>query len=31
MALLKLAVGGSIPAMLAAGLLYWGLSRKKTR
>jgi putative hydroxymethylpyrimidine transporter CytX len=31
MALLKLAVGGSIPSMLAAGLLYWGLSRKKTR
>jgi putative hydroxymethylpyrimidine transporter CytX len=31
MALLKLAVGGSIPAMLAAGLLYWGLSRKAGR
>jgi NCS1 family nucleobase:cation symporter-1 len=31
MALLKLAAGGSIPAMLAAGLLYWALSRKKTR
>jgi nucleobase:cation symporter-1, NCS1 family len=31
MALLKLAVGGSIPSMLAAGLLYWGLSRKVSR
>jgi putative hydroxymethylpyrimidine transporter CytX len=30
-ALLKLAVGGSIPAMLAAGLLYWGLSRQAAR
>jgi purine-cytosine permease-like protein len=30
-ALLKLAVGGSIPAMLAAGLLYWGLSRRAVR
>ena len=29
-ALLKLAVGGSIPAMLAAGLLYWVFSRKAT-
>jgi putative hydroxymethylpyrimidine transporter CytX len=28
MALLKIAVGGSIPSMLAAGLLYWALSRK---
>ena len=31
MALLKLAVGGSIPSMLAAGLLYWVLSRKAAR
>jgi NCS1 family nucleobase:cation symporter-1 len=30
-ALLKLAVGGSIPSMLAAGLLYWVLSRKAVR
>lgn len=28
-ALLKMPVGGSIPSMLAAGLLYWGLSRKR--
>jgi putative hydroxymethylpyrimidine transporter CytX len=27
--LLKVPVGGSIPSMLAAGLLYWGLSRKR--
>jgi putative hydroxymethylpyrimidine transporter CytX len=31
MALLKLAVGGSLPAMLTAGLLYWVLSRKAAR
>ena len=31
MALLKLAVGGSIPSMLAAGMLYWALSRKAAR
>jgi putative hydroxymethylpyrimidine transporter CytX len=31
MALLKLAAGGSIPSMLAAGLLYWALSNKATR
>jgi putative hydroxymethylpyrimidine transporter CytX len=31
MALMKLAAGGSLPAMLAAGLLYWVLSRKGTR
>jgi putative hydroxymethylpyrimidine transporter CytX len=30
-ALLKLAVGGSIPSMLAAGLLYWILSRAAAR
>jgi cytosine/uracil/thiamine/allantoin permease len=30
-ALLKLAVGGSIPSMLAAGLLYWILSRAAVR
>jgi putative hydroxymethylpyrimidine transporter CytX len=29
-ALMKLATGGSLPAMLAAGLLYWILSRKAT-
>jgi putative hydroxymethylpyrimidine transporter CytX len=28
MALLKFAVGGSIPSMLAAGMIYWALSRK---
>jgi putative hydroxymethylpyrimidine transporter CytX len=28
-ALLKVPVGGSIPSMLAAGALYWGLSRKR--
>jgi putative hydroxymethylpyrimidine transporter CytX len=31
MALLKPAVGGSLPSMLAAGLLYWILSRKAPR
>jgi putative hydroxymethylpyrimidine transporter CytX len=31
MALLKLAVGGSLPSMLAAGLLYWALSPKACR
>ncbi len=30
-AVLKLTVGGSIPSMLAAGLLYWVLSRKVER
>jgi NCS1 family nucleobase:cation symporter-1 len=29
--LLKLSAGGSIPAMLVAGLLYWVLSRKVER
>jgi nucleobase:cation symporter-1, NCS1 family len=31
LALLKLALGGSLPAMLTAGLLYWVLSRKAAR
>jgi NCS1 family nucleobase:cation symporter-1 len=30
-ALLKIPVGGSIPSMVAAGLLYWGLSCKQMR
>jgi nucleobase:cation symporter-1, NCS1 family len=30
-ALLKIPVGGSIPSMLAAGVLYWGVSRAKKR
>jgi putative hydroxymethylpyrimidine transporter CytX len=30
-ALLKLAVGGSIPSMVGAGLMYWALSRKANR
>jgi cytosine/uracil/thiamine/allantoin permease len=31
MAFMKLAVGGSLPSMLTAGLLYWALSRKAAR
>jgi hypothetical protein len=30
LALLKAPIGGSIPSMLAAGMLYWTLSRAKS-